>query len=69
MLQRDRGQGVVTVSGVVRHAIVRQAHTIPTASLSRRDRNGLVCGFRDDEEPTRAQFTHNCSPLLQVSCQ
>ena len=44
-------------------------HTQYPQHHSRRDRNGLVCGFRDDEEPTHAQFTHNCSPLLQVSCQ
>ncbi len=81
LLERDRGQDVVTVCGVVRHASSpQQQHTprlthrdSPTALTQRdsprRDGNGLVCGFLDGEQPASAPLIPSRPKMLSVACQ
>ena len=73
MIQRDNGQGVVTVRGVVRCVSQSVAHALQiygiSAELDRRDETGLVCGFYDEEQPPCLLLADECSQILQVSCQ
>lgn len=74
--ERDRGNGVVTVSGVVRRASTPLALCMRCCAASQccRDVNGRVCGFNDDEEQDhvpmlihRSQVLQYCSQVVQVA--